>query len=118
MPKVTFVKEKKTVEVEPGANLRKVAMREGVQLYWGPHKYFNCMGFAGCASCRVSITKGVENLDPPGWWEKFRLMMPDTGMANLGHENDMRLACQLQVNGDISVETQPDGNLYGERFWG
>jgi hypothetical protein len=30
----------------------------------------------------------------------------------------MRLSCQLQVNGDIEVETQPEMNWCGERFWG
>ena len=32
MPKVKFVREKKEVEVEPGANLRTVAINEGIEL--------------------------------------------------------------------------------------
>ncbi len=48
MPKIKFVKEKKEVEVEAGANLRKAAIKEGVELYPGVHKYVNCMGFAQC----------------------------------------------------------------------
>ncbi len=119
MPKVKFVKEKKEVEVEAGANLRKVALREGIQLYPGIHQYVNCLGFAQCASCRVNITKGIENVSPQGLWEKFRLTVgPDTWFARLGHEKELRLACQTRVNGDIEVETQPEANLYGERFWG
>jgi ferredoxin len=119
MPKVKFVKEKKEVEVEPGANLRKVALREGIQIYPGIHQYVNCLGFAQCASCRVNIKKGIENVSPQGLWEKFRLTVgPDTWFARLGHEQELRLACQARVNGDIEVETQPEANWHGERFWG
>lgn len=118
MPKIKFVNEKKEVEVEPGANLRKVAMREGVQLYSGVHQYVNCMGLGQCASCRVQITKGVENVSRQGIFEKLRLLLgPLTFFARLGHERDLRLACQARVNGDIEVETRPGMNLHGERFW-
>jgi ferredoxin len=121
MPKVKFVKEKKEVAVEPGANLRKVALREGIELYPGIHRYVNCMGFAQCASCRVHVTKGVENVSPQGFFEKVRLLMgPMTHFARKGHERDLRLACQMRVNGDIEVETRPELPWFwhGERFWG
>jgi ferredoxin len=121
MPKIKFVKEKKEVEVEPGANLRKVALKEGIELYPGIHKnfFFNCHGWGHCASCRVVITKGLDNVTPQGLFEKLRLMFgPITGFARIGHENDLRLACQAHVNGDIEVETQPEPNWHGERFWG
>src|SRR6266581_2769040 len=100
MPKVKFVKEKKDVEVEPGANLRKVALKEGIELYPGLHQYVNCMGFGQCASCRVHITKGIENVSHQGIWEKFRLLSgPFTFFYRLGHENELRLACKTAVNG-------------------
>jgi ferredoxin len=119
MPKIKFVNEKKEVEVEAGANLRKVALKEGIPLYPHIHKYVNCMGFAQCASCRVRIVKGLENIDPPGMWEKFRLLWPDTGMIRLGREKeDIRLSCQTSVGGDIEVETNPEANWHGDRFWG
>lgn len=119
MPKIKFVKEKKEIEVEPGANLRKAALKEGIELYPGLHKYVNCMGFGQCASCRVQIVKGVENVSPQGFFEKLRLILgPITLFARLGHEKDLRLACQTRVNGDIEVETQPSVNWHGERFWG
>jgi ferredoxin len=121
MPKVKFIKEKKEVEVEPGANLRQVALREGIQLYPGIHGnwWANCHGIGGCASCRVHITKGIDNISPQGIREKVRLLTgPITFFARLGHEKDLRLACQARVNGDIEVETQPEVNWHGERFWG
>ena len=119
MPKIRFVKEKKEVEVEPGANLRKAAIKAGVQLYPGFHQYVNCMGFGQCASCRVHVTKGLENVSPQGFFEKLRLLTgPITFFARLGHEQDLRLACQARINGDVEVETQPEVNWHGERFWG
>lgn len=119
MPSVKFVNEKKTIEVESGANLRKVALKNGIPLYPGIHKYVNCMGFGQCASCRVEIKKGVENVSPQGFLEKLRLLAgPLTFFARLGHEKDLRLACKCKVMGDVEVETKPSLNWHGERFWG
>jgi ferredoxin len=119
MPKIKFVNEKKEIEVAPGTNLRKAALNEGIELYPGVHQYVNCMGLGQCASCRVSIKKGLENVSPQGWFERLRLALgPDTWFARLGHEKDLRLACQTRVNGDIEVETKPEPNWHGERFWG
>jgi len=119
MPQVKFVNEKKSIEVPQGANLRKEALKAGVDLYPGMHKYLNCRGFGQCASCRVYITKGEENVSRQGIFEKLRLLLgPLTFFARLGHEKDLRLACQCRVNGDVEVVTQPQMNLYGEKFWG
>ncbi|MDA0833110.1 MAG: 2Fe-2S iron-sulfur cluster-binding protein [Planctomycetota bacterium] len=119
MPKVTFVNEKKTIEVQQGANLRKEALKAGISLYPGVHQYLNCHGFGHCASCRVQITKGEENVNRQGFLEKFRLIAgPITFFARLGHEQDLRLACKTQVNGDVDVVTQPAVNWHGEKFWG
>lgn len=117
MPKIKFVNEKKEVEVEAGANLRQVALREGIQLYPGFHRrwFANCHGLGLCAKCRVHITKGLENVNAQSLTEKLRLMLEP---ARIGHEQDLRLGCKTQVNGDIEVETKPPLNLHGERFWG
>ena len=42
---------------------------------------------------------------------------PVTMLARLGHEDEMRLACQVRVNGDCTIETTPAFNLSGENFW-
>jgi ferredoxin len=119
MPKVTFVNEKKTIEVPQGANLRKEALKAGVQLYSGLHKTFNCHGFGQCASCRVMIKKGVDNVAPAGILERLRMFAgPIVFFARLGHEKDLRLSCKTRVLGDIEVETHPEVNWHGERFWG
>ena len=119
MPKIKFIKEKKTVEVPAGENLRKAARREGVELYWGPHRVVNCMGMGMCGSCKVHIQKGVENTNRMGFLEYFRILTgPILFFARMGHEKDLRLACKTRVYGDIEVETQPEMNLHGEKFWG
>ncbi len=114
MPIVNFVNEKKQVEVPEGANLRREALKAGVELYPGIHKYLNCRGFSLCGACRVLITKGREHTNPMTLPERLRLAL---SFAYIGNEDKMRLACQTRVYGDIDVVTQPPLNLYGENFW-
>ena len=111
---IKFVNEKKEIQVPDGSNLRKEALRAGVGLYPGINKVVNCHGFGQCGSCRVLITKGMDNASPMGFIERMRLKM---SMAYIGNENTMRLACQTQVNGDLEVQTKPSLNLYGENFF-
>jgi ferredoxin len=119
MPSVKFINEKKTIEVPEGANLRKEALKAGVELYPGVHRYLNCRGLRQCASCRVMIKKGKQNVSRPGLIERLRLLAgPITYFARIGHEDDLRLACATKVLGDIEVETQPAVNWHGDRFWG
>lgn len=113
MPKIKFIKENKTIEVEPGANLRQEARKNGIDVYYGIHKKLNCMGFGQCGSCAVLIKKGMENCSKKGIRERLRMLL-----MSIGREKEMRLACQTRVNGDIEVEMTPDMNWHGERFWG
>jgi ferredoxin len=114
MPKVVFVKEKKEIEVPDGANLRLEARKAGIDVYTGLDKLLNCRGNGLCGTCRVLVKKGMENLSPKGWLERFKLA---TMLSSIGHENDMRLSCQVKVNGDCSIETRPALNVSGENFW-
>ena len=119
MPTVTFIKEKKTIEVPSGANLRQEALKAGIQLYPFGHRTVNCMGLGVCCSCRVIVKEGLEQCSRQGMFEKLSMLVnPEGFFARIGHEQEMRLACQLQVQGDIEVETQPALNLHGEKFWG
>jgi len=128
MPIVKFVKEKKEIEVRQGANLRKEAMKAGINIYPGINgcgaslnKYVNCHGLGMCGTCRVNIVKGMENTNPMGLLEKtkFTIPFPDpiASFAFIGNEQQMRLACMTQVRGDIEVETWPELNLFGENFF-
>ena len=114
MPKVEFVKEKKEIEVEAGANLRAEALKAGIQVYQGMDKYLHCPGWGLCGTCRVMVKKGMESLSTPSWRERFKLA---TMFSAIGHENEIRLSCQTQVNGDCSIETQPEFNWSGDNFW-
>mgnify|MGYP002636316816 CR=1 FL=1 len=114
MPTITFASEKKEIQVPAGANLRAEALRAGVQLYPGVHRFLNCHGLGQCGSCRVLITKGMENVSRKGLLESARLAV---SLAYIGNEQKMRLACQTKVNGDITVETKPPLNLFGDNFF-
>jgi len=119
MPKVSFVNEKKDVEVPEGSNLRTEALKASVPINYqlGSPKLgtvLNCHGLGTCGSCIVLVKKGMENLTPKGGWEKFRL---NVMMATIGHEDEARLSCQVQVKGDCTVQTNPGINWDGENFW-
>jgi ferredoxin len=128
MPLVKFVKENKEIDVPYGANLRQEAIKAGINVHQGVNgfgasfnKYLNCHGIGQCGTCRVLITKGMENTNPMGLVEKIRFYnpLPDPMpcMAFIGNENSMRLACRTKVLGDIEVETGPQLNLFGENFF-
>ncbi len=118
MPKVTFVKEKRTIEVPEGAVLRAEALKNGIQVNPGIHKYLNCMGFGSCASCCVKITKGENNVSRQGIREWLRFLLgPLTFFMRIDNEKTMRLSCQCRVNGDCEIETDPAINFSGEKFW-
>jgi ferredoxin len=118
MPRIKFVKEGREIEVPEGSNLRDEARKAGIQLYSGMARYLNCHGLGMCGTCRVLVKEGMENLAPKTALEKFNLTMhPMTMLATLGHENETRLACQVKVNGDCTIETTPAFNLEGENFW-
>lgn len=118
MPKVVFVNEKTEIEVPAGANLREEARKAGIQIYKGLDRYLNCRGFGLCGTCRVLVKKGMENLNPKTFLERVNLNLhPLSMLAAIGHENEMRLSCQVQVNSDCTIETHPAFNWSGENFW-
>src|SRR3954453_13830617 len=114
MPKVTFVKEKKEIEVEAGANLRDAARQAGIPIYKGVDKYLNCRGLGLCGTCRVLVKQGMEHLSPKTRRERFTLAL---SLATIGHEQEIRLSCQARVQGDCTVELTPAFNWSGENFW-
>lgn len=101
MPTITI--GQKTITSPPGANLRRVLLEHGVQLYNGQAKYINCRGIGTCGTCAVEIDGEVS---APNWKDKARRSLPP---HNPGR--NLRLACQTKVLGDIRVKKY-DG------FWG
>src|SRR5262249_56213378 len=55
-----------------------------------------CGGGARCSTCRVLVTKGLEQLPEPGGLEAKAL-------ARIGATSGMRLACQIRPTADIAV---------------
>jgi ferredoxin len=118
MPKVIFVSEKQEIDVPTGTNLREAARQAGVPIYKGLDRYLNCRGFGLCGTCRVLVKKGMENLSDKTLMERINLNAhPLTLFARIGHEEEMRLSCQVKVQGDCTIQTQPEFNLSGENFW-
>ena len=120
MPKVNFSREKMELEVAEGANLREEALKAGIEIYAGVNRYINCFGHGTCGTCKVIVKKGRENLSPKTFMEKWTLWRM---LSNIGHEEDARLSCQCQVNGDCTIETQPalpispEPDPKGKYFW-
>jgi ferredoxin len=95
---ITFIKEQKEAVVALGANLREKALQNQVDIYTFKGKMMNCGGYGQCGMCRVEIVEGMENLSPRTDFENSKLAKrPD----------NQRLACQVLVNGDVSVNTKP-----------
>ncbi|MGF1486962.1 MAG: 2Fe-2S iron-sulfur cluster-binding protein [Prochloraceae cyanobacterium] len=98
MANITFVKEDKEVVAANGANLRKQALENKIDLYTFKGKLTNCGGYGQCGTCIVEIVSGMENLSQKTEVENRRLKRkPDS----------YRLACQTFVNGPVSVKTKP-----------
>ncbi|KPQ34239.1 MAG: 2Fe-2S iron-sulfur cluster-binding protein [Phormidium sp.] len=98
MANIKFVNEDLEIVAADGANLRMKALENKVDVYktWG--KLTNCGGYGQCGTCIVEVVEGMENLSPPTETEKRKLRKkPDS----------YRLACQVQVNGEVSIKTKP-----------
>jgi ferredoxin len=140
-------KEKREVEVADGTVLRDAALKAGIQINYLPleigngllGRIFNCHGFGHCGSCKVLVKKGMENLCPKkmkpeeaklhrenvekgaekagqqrSFMERFTLWRM---FSSIGHEDEMRLACQVAIHGDCTVEINPKFNWDGDNFW-
>ncbi|MDH3719060.1 MAG: (2Fe-2S)-binding protein [Planctomycetota bacterium] len=132
MPTVTFTKENKQIEIPEGTDLRSAALKAGVNVYDGFNGFGasinavgNCHGWGMCGTCRVLITKGMENTSSMTVREKVKFKTPIPTpfpdplpcLAYIGHEDTMRLACMTKVHGDVEVETGPKLDLFGENFF-
>ena len=101
MPKVTA--QGKTFECEMGANLRRVLLENGVDLYNGNAKLINCRGIGSCGTCAVMIEGEVSTAN---WKDRGRRSLPPHKA-----ERPLRLACQTRVLGTIEVSKY-------DQFWG
>src|SRR5687768_2218797 len=100
MPKVTFMNEAVTVEVEHGKTLKEIADQKGINLFEGFSASYHCSGTGRClgAGCRVWVLPRAANaVNGRTFWERIRPT----------HSGSVRLACQVAVQGEVEVRTQP-----------
>ena len=96
MLKVHFERENRTIQVEPGENLRQAAIRNKFSVYANIHKILNCRGRGLCTACTVQVIAG--KVEPRNETETEKLAKKPA---------DFRLACQVTVNDDLVVKTHP-----------
>lgn len=83
------------IECPQGANLRMVLLHARLPLYNSVARALNCRGFGTCGTCAVRVEGAVS---PPTAAELRRLAFPPHD-----RESGLRLACQVQVLGDVTV---------------
>jgi ferredoxin len=105
MPKVTLVRESRTIEVEDGANLREALLAADLVPYRGAWKLMNCRGHGRCKSCRVRI-EPEGNVSPRTAAELPRASGSILQIIDHRELIGWRLSCQAKVRGDIVVTTQ------------
>ena len=101
MPTVVFKNWNKSVDCPEGANLRKLAKKNGISLYNGMAKVFNCRGLGLCGTCCVEVIP-EERAGPKQYMEVLRFFQI---------KGNLRLACMADVRGDIEVIKRE--GLYG-----
>ena len=96
MPKVTIVNdetgESKQYKLGYGANRRKSALFQDVDIYKGLNTHLNCRGMAICGKCVIEPTP-IENVSELSIFEKLHRLEP--------HQ---RMGCRTKVFGDITVK--------------
>jgi ferredoxin len=105
LPKVTFEREEITVEARPGQTLLEVAEAAGVSVFRGMWPGLHCGSVKGwCNRCKVWVKPETPNaVNPPTAAETFPLRLGGRVRGT------MRLACQVQVSGDVVVHTRIGG---------
>ena len=96
--KIHLFKEKQEIICPENRNILKATLAAGIN-----HTHA-CGGQAKCSTCRVSIMEGIENCNPRNEAEQK--------MANkLNFPAEVRLACQTNINGDISIRRMVSDKL-------
>ena len=93
MPEINF--DGNRVLCEVGANLRRVLRKANLPLYNGIASAIHCRGMGTCGTCAVEIEGEVS---PMTKVEQWRLGFPPHR-----RENNLRLACQCKVLGDLKL---------------
>ncbi len=91
MFKIFSQTDKQTIPASENSTILEASLKAGIK-----HTHV-CGGQARCSTCRVSILKGLKNCLPRNPKEQ--------GVAQkLGFPEHIRLACQTQITGDITIK--------------
>lgn len=87
---IQYENEITITDVDPALTLLEVSLRNNI-----PHIHA-CGGNARCSTCRVAVTKNLENCAPrnPAEYELAR---------SKGLDKNIRLACQTRVHGPVTI---------------
>jgi ferredoxin len=88
--KVHFLLDDLLVEAPAGTPLQRIADVAGADITFGCRT-------GSCGTCRVRVAEGLEHCSEPGPEERDFL-------KGLDASADQRLACQVTVQGDVTVE--------------
>jgi len=101
--KVTFLPEGRTIDVLEGHTVLEGALLQNVEL---DHA---CGGVCACSTCHVIVREGFEKLEEAS--EKEEDMLDNAPCLT----TRSRLACQIEVHSDLTVEIPPmNRNLVSE----
>ncbi|MGE4133893.1 MAG: 2Fe-2S iron-sulfur cluster-binding protein [Bdellovibrionales bacterium] len=90
--KVKFMPQDVEFEIKPGQSVMDLAHEKGIEIR------STCNGMPSCAECRVKVTDGEWNLNPPS---RKELNLIGTGF----YIDQRRLSCQMLCFGDVTVDT-------------
>lgn len=92
MPRVTFVHDKISIEVPVGTRVMAAVEQSKATLPFG------CR-LGSCGTCRCIVVEGAEHVNALTQAEEDLF-------ENLTHvATNERLACQLVINGDVSIQS-------------
>lgn len=97
MLEIQFEKQNRTIQVDPGTNLREAAIANKVAIYAHIFKLLNCRGRGLCSSCRVEVVSGKVS-------ERNEVENKNLKKALTKNPN-LRLACQMEVEDNLVVRS-------------
>lgn len=90
MATITYLNECVIEEDDPSLTLLQISQKHNI-----PHMHV-CGGMARCSTCRVMVIDHPENIKPRNTAENILA-------TRLGFEDNIRLACQCQITGPVTV---------------
>jgi ferredoxin len=105
MPKITFEREEIVVDARPGQTVLEAAEQAGIDVFRGMWPALHCDRMKGwCNRCKVWVKPSdPQAVNPPTSKERSPLRLN----GRVG--GSLRLACQVQVSGDVIVHTRVGG---------